>query len=221
MVTTNILTQKQKETLDYIERYVRQNGHSPLVTELQKHFGLSSIRSVTQRLDALEYKGLISRDKFRHRGIRIINKDASYLNHFINIPVIASAGCDAAEVYATENFDEYLTVDKKMLAGHSDVVAVKAVGGSMVDAGIRNGDYVLVEKTDQAASGDLVVALLGDMAVIKRFQRTGNSIILHPEARGYNPIFVTSENFRIFGKPFRTIDAGPSDDIHYVPLGHY
>lgn len=221
MSTKNLLTQKQKETLDFIERYTRENRYAPLVTEIQKHFGLSSIRSVTQRLDALENKGLIIRDKFRHRGIRIINKENSYFNQLINIPVIASAGCDMAQVYATETFDEYLTVDKKMLANHIDVVAVKAIGNSMIDAGIRNGDYVLVEKTDVASNGELVVALLGDMAVIKRLQKTDNAIILHPEAKGYSPIFVNTEDFKIFGKPFRTIDAGASDDIEYIPMGHY
>lgn len=204
-VAIRTLTPKQKETLDFIRSYISRRGMSPLVTDIQEEFNLSSLRSVTQRLDALERKGLIQRNRFQHRGVSIPNENPfSTQGGFVQVPVLASVGCDQQTIFAQEQFGEYLTVDKAMLDYHRDVVAFKATGGSMIDAGIHNGDYVLVEKTPYAENGDRVVAIVGDMAVLKRFQRAGTNIILQPEAKGYQPI-VVNENFKIFGKFIKTI----------------
>ncbi|MEZ4211113.1 MAG: transcriptional repressor LexA [Candidatus Paceibacterota bacterium] len=216
MALQTILTTKQKETLEFLEASIRKNGFSPLITEIKEHFKLKSLRSVTQRLDALEKKGLIRRDSFKHRGITVVNHDIFSKNQFLKIPVIASVGCDAMSVYAQEQFGEYLTVAPSLVGSNKEVVAVKAIGNSMIDAGIYNGDYVLVEKTEFVGNGDRVVAIIGDMAVLKRLQTTQGLAILHPEAKGYQPI-VLDETSRIFGKFIRTIPTGrPEDDIEYV-----
>lgn len=218
MALRSILTPKQKETLDFISSYILRRGMSPLVTEIQEHFKLSSLRSVTQRLDALERKGLIMRNRFQHRGISLMNKIVlSSESGLVQVPVLASVGCDQQTIFAQEQFGEYLTVDRTMLNRKKDVVAFKAAGNSMIDAGVHNGDYVLVEQTPDAENGDRVVAIIGDMAVLKRFQKAGTNIVLQPEAIGYQPI-VVNENFKIFGKFIKTIPMNfeSQNDSEYI-----
>lgn len=216
-----ILTSKQQETLAYIKSFISQHGESPTITELSEGLKLKSLRSVTQRIESLEQKGLIKRDKFRRKGISIIETSENVPTGMIQVPVIASAGCDAAEVYAEEQYGEFLIVDKQMIGPHRDIAAVKAVGNSMIDAGINNGDYVLVEVTGNVSSGDRVVAILGDMAVIKRLKVTQTSRILEPESKGngYSPI-VMSPNSKIFGKVLSIISMSEPQneyDLIYEP----
>lgn len=198
------LTKAQEETLFLIKRYIARHGQSPTVVELQKELALRSLRSVTQRLEALERKGFISRSPFQHRSIKVLGTvSTQYLpSDFIAVPVIASAGCDAMEVYAQDEFGEFIAVDRKLLGRATSVAAIKAIGDSMQDAGIMDGDYVVVEVTDQVQDGDRVVAIIGNMAVIKQLSHAGNVAILNPENKtaGYKPIVVNQEDSKIFGK---------------------
>jgi len=213
------LTQKQQKTLDIIKKFIARNGFAPLITELRENLKLKSLRSVAQRLESLEAKGFIRRERFKHRGITLL-EDINPLSPggTIRIPVIASAGCDQMEIYAEEKSDEYISVDQKIIGHHKDIVAIKAVGNSMVDAGISNGDYVLVEVRGDASENDRVVAIIGDMAVIKRFHRKANAIILQPESKngGYSPI-IMHEDFQVFGKVISVIpnSYNNSDDAEF------
>ncbi len=202
------LTRLQEDTLFIIKRYIAKYGQSPTITELKKELGLSSLRSVTQRLEALEKKGFITRDRFQQRSIKIVHASSVYLPpDFVAVPVIASAGCDAMEVYAQDEFGEFIAVDKKLLGRATSIAAIKAIGDSMQDAGINNGDYVVVEVTDQVKDGDRVVAIIGNMAVIKRLEHVHGKAILHPEnAQGsYKPIIVSEEDSKVFGKVLSVI----------------
>ena len=213
------LTQKQQKTLDIIKKFIARNGFAPLITELRENLKLKSLRSVAQRLESLEAKGFIRRERFKHRGITLL-EDINPLSPggTIRIPVIASAGCDQMEIYAEEKSDEYISVDQKIIGHHKDIVAIKAAGNSMVDAGISNGDYVLVEVRGDASENDRVVAIIGDMAVIKRFHRKANAIILQPESKngGYSPI-IMHEDFQVFGKVISVIpnSYNNSDDAEF------
>lgn len=203
------LTRAQEETYFAIKRHIELRGKPPTLAELQKELRLRSMRSVTQRLEALEKKGLIARDRHQHRSIRIVAGISNeYLPaDFVAVPVIASAGCDAMEVYAQDEFGEYIAVDRRLLGRATSVAAIKAVGDSMQDAGIMDGDYVVVEVTDRVADGDRVVAIIGNMAVIKRLEHAGAVAILAPEnkAGGYKPIVVNQEDSKIFGKVLSVI----------------
>lgn len=215
------LTKVQEETLSFLKDHIAKFGKSPTIVELQKAFKLRSLRSVTQRLEGLERKGLISRDRFQHRGIKIIDKSGSTFET-VKVPVIASAGCDAAEVYAQDEFGEYILVDKSLINVHTNIAAIKAVGDSMQDAGIRNGDYVIVEVTESVENGDRVVAVLGNMAVIKQYQKTDGVVFLNPENKegGYHPIVVGEEDSKIFGKVLSIIPGEEWVDdfkIEYYP----
>lgn len=209
------LAPKQLETLNFIEGFIKKYTISPTITEIQKHFKLNSIRSATQRIEGLEKKGFLKRDRFKHRNITLTDPGLSSPPGMVQIPVIASAGCDAMQVYANELYNEFLTVDKKLVDSRKNIVGIKAIGGSMMDAGIHNGDYVLVEVTQDINDNDRVVAIIGDMAVIKRFKRAPGIIILNPEARGYDPIVLSEENSRIFGKVLSVIPTTIEEDYYW------
>ncbi len=208
MARRTTFTPKQERTLSFLKHYITRNGQAPTMVELGKEFKLRSLRSVTQRLESLERKGLIKRDRFQHRSIQVLGHDnSSILAGTIQVPVIASAGCDAMEVYAQDEFGEYILVDKNLINVHTNIAAIKAVGDSMQDAGIRNGDYVIVEVTEDVENGDRVVAVVGNMAVIKQYKKTDGVVFLNPENKSgaYHPIIVGQEDSKIFGKVLSVI----------------
>lgn len=223
MVRQMTLTSVQEKTLSFMKKYIAKRKHSPTIVELRKEFKLKSLRSVTQRLEALERKGLIKRDRFQHRSIQILEQSyQSVPSGFIEIPVIASAGCDAMEVYAQDEFGEYILIEKSLISVHTNIAAIKAVGDSMQDAGIRNGDYVIVEVTEHVENGDRVVAIIGNMAVIKQFSKVGSVVFLNPQNKhgGYHPIIVGQEDSKIFGKVLSVIPGTEWVDdikIDYYP----
>src|SRR3989344_251002 len=181
MAHQTIFTPAQEKTFSFLKSYISKNGQAPTMMELCKEFKLRSLRSVTQRLEGLERKGFIKRDRFQHRSIQVLKGDSSGITSgTIQIPVIASAGCDAMEVYAQDEFGEYILVDKNLINMHTNIAAIKAVGDSMQDAGIRNGDYVIVEVTEEVENGDRVVAIVGNMAVIKQFTKVDEVVYLNP-----------------------------------------
>jgi repressor LexA len=208
MKVRDVLTTKQQETLNYLENYLSKHNEAPLLSEMKEEFDLSSTRSVTQRLDSLEEKGYITRDRFKHRGIRIVNSRVDELaSQFIRLPVYASVGCDNETIFAKEdNITGYVSVDKEMI-GTKKVVVMKAVGNSMVDANVNNGDYVLIEETESVENGDRVVAIVNDMAVLKKLQKIENGYVLHAEAKGYEPIILNDDS-KIFGKLIAVIPMG-------------
>ena len=223
MKVRDVLTKKQQETLDYLKNYLSENNEAPLLSEMKEEFGLNSTRSVTQRLDSLEKKGYITRDHFRHRGIRIVTSiDDNLGKQFVQLPVYASVGCDNETIIAQDdNITGYISVDKELI-GSRKVVVMKAVGDSMVDAGVNNGDYVLIEETELVEDGDRVVAIVGDMAVLKKLQEIDNGYVLHAEAEGYDPI-VLHDNSKIFGKLISVIPMNAkeqSSDLSYETVAY-
>ena len=131
----NILTAKQEETLKIIRNYLINTGYSPTIKQLSNDLNVKSLRSVSQRLEALERKGLIRRDKFKHNGITLLeNLNPGVPSSTLQVPILASAGCDAMQVYAQEQYDQYLTIDKSFAKQAKDIVAIKAV----VKKGARN-----------------------------------------------------------------------------------
>lgn len=223
MLRKNVLTPAQEATLSYIKSYVAKEGQGPKMVELQEEFKLRSLRSITQRLEGLEKKGFISRDRFKRQGIQVIDRaNALSPSGMLQVPVIASAGCDAAEVYAQDEFGEYILIEKRLVPAHVNIVAIKAVGDSMLDAGINNGDYVIVEVTDDVETGDRVVAIIGNMAVIKQYREVAGVVYLNPENKdgGYHPIVVRQEDSKIFGKVLSIIPGTEWVDdvkIEYYP----
>jgi repressor LexA len=216
------LTPVQEATLSFIRNYIAANKQSPTITELGAGLKLKSLRSVTQRIESLERKGCIARDRFRRRGIRLVGAGSpSSPSPTLLVPVIASAGCDAMDVYAQDEFGEFIAVDRRIVGARTNIAAVKAVGDSMQDAGIHNGDYVIVEVTEHVEQGDRVVAIIGNMAVIKQYQKVDDVVFLHPQNKdgSYYPIVVKQEDSKIFGKVVSVIPG--TDWIDDIKIEYY
>lgn len=213
------LTLKQQKFYESLKRLMKKSGESPTVAELVRLMRLSSPRAVTQYLESLERKGLIERRRYERRGIRLTTMHGAPT--MINVPVIASVGCDNVNVFAQRNFGDYICVAIDLLQGKNkdNVICVKAVGDSMVDAGIKEGSYVLVEVTEAVTENDLVVAIIDSFAVIKKIEFANNAIILRPVTSDpqYKPIIV-DKNFRIFGKVIDVIRMQPKSELEIVPL---
>jgi repressor LexA len=220
------LTSKQNKVLEVLKSYVVSSGESPTLDQVRTKLGVKSLRTVTQYLDTLESKGYIMRRKNEKRNIEIVGANSAGLSAMtVSVPVIASVGCDDLSVFAQEEHDEYIEVDKQLVDNSGDIVAVRASGDSMVDAGINSGDYILVQFTENVKNGDRVAAIIDDMITVKRLERRpgvngqAGVTILYPESKDpkYKPI-VLRENFRITGKVLCVIPRLTMEATEVVPL---
>ena len=220
MTKPSLLTKKQKHFYEVLKTYIKKHSVSPTVQELQTLLNFSSPRAVSQYIESLERKGLITRASYEARGIKLREMEPYELEQ-VQIPVMASAGCDNVSVFAQQTFDEYMCIPKDSLNGKraDNVVVIKAVGDSMVDAGIEQGDHVLVEVTEAVSEGDLVVAIIDSFAVIKKLEKANNAFILKPVSSDsqYKPI-ILNQHFRFFGKVIDVIRREQKGDVEVVPL---
>ena len=208
------LTGKQKRVLDNIQLYIKAKGEPPTLDELRQNLGFKSLRTVVQYIETLERKGYVVRRRYSHRNIELRTVDAEGRTAMlVSVPVVANVGCDDLSVFVQEQSDEFLQVDKQIVDEvHGEIVAVRAVGNSMADAGVKSGDYILVQFTDKVKSGDRVAAIIGDMVTVKRLERRNGVTILYPESKDpkYKPI-VLRDNFKIAGRVLCIIPAGVAE----------
>lgn len=193
------LTQKQIEILLYIKSEVQRKGYPPSVRELCKGVDLKSTSTVHGHLEKIEAKGYIRKDPTKPRAIEILDRDDDFLlisKKTIDVPILGKVTA-GAPILAVENIEDTYPVPVEMVQGQ-DVFMLKIQGESMIDAGILNGDLVLVQQQSTAINGDIVVALLEEEATIKRFFKEKNNIRLQPENQFMEPI-ITKE-VSILGK---------------------
>ncbi|KKQ52218.1 MAG: LexA repressor [Parcubacteria group bacterium GW2011_GWD2_38_11] len=215
---SSTLTSKQKRVFDYIRDFLIESNASPTISELAKFLGVSSLRTVTQYLESLEKKGLIIRCHHQSRGIRLVSPSGSALQT-VTLPVVSAAGCDNMNVFAEQAFDEFITLDRDFLAGTKpeNVVVFRAMGESMIDAGIETGDLVLTEITTDIRQKDKVVAVVEGMALIKQINFSPNAVILSPMSQDpqYRPI-IMKRNFQVFGRVIEVIkDSIRNEELVY------
>lgn len=217
--TAEKLSEKQQAVLDYIHWYVERYGVSPTLDEIRKSINVSSIQTVVQHLAAIERRGLIQRDRNTKRNIRIVGQNTE--EELISVPVFASVGCGIPSVLTERIFDEYVQVSNALvrrIIDKQDLVVIRAVGNSMQDAGVNDGDFVLVEKTDDVKTGDLVVTIIDDTALLKKLTITKNAIILDPVTSDKSfPRIIMSRDFQIFGKMIDIINVAGSDELQVIP----
>lgn len=170
-------TTKRKEILDYLTRFIAENGYAPSVREICAAVGLQSTATVHYHLNALREEGLIGMDDMKKRCITL--SDAHRADR---IPVVGvvTAG---VPILAVENIEGYIPWD-----GEEDCFALRVRGDSMIGAGILDGDKVVVRPQKTADNGEIVVALLEDSATVKRFKKEGRQIWLLPENPAFSPI---------------------------------
>ena len=212
------LTQKQQEVFNLIQNYIDQHGQSPTIKELKGLLKVSSIRSVTQYLQSLQKKGLIKREHYQTRGISLTNRIANAWSEVVSIPIVGNAGCDNLSVYADELNGETVVFDRKFLDGYDpkQVIAIRAIGDSMIEAGINSGDLVLTELTTDVKSGEDIVATIDGNAVIKRVAFTKDAIVLNPVSSDleYKPI-IMKKDFQISGRVIKVI-SNPNNTTDLV-----
>ncbi len=203
------LSKRQREILDFIKRSVREKGYPPSVREIGKAVGLSSSSTVHGHLARLEAKGLIRRDPTKPRAIEILDNDPAIEADF-NVRKVPIVGRVTAgqPITAIENIEDYFPLPENIAPGGDQVFMLEVIGDSMIEAGILDGDYVIVRQQQTAENGDIVVAMTeDDEATVKRFYKENNYIRLQPENSTMDPIIVT--NVTILGKVigvYRKID---------------
>lgn len=196
------LTKRQKSVLDFLKRYLEDKGYPPSLQEICAYFGINAPKNARKHLEALERKGYIKRSPNISRAIEII---ASPIKNAVSIPIIGRVKAGAPNL-AIEDIQGYVTLDSRFF-NCRDAVLLKIEGDSMIGAGIDNGDHVLVRPEKSASNGEIVVALLGDEATVKRFYKKGDIITLKPENPNIEPIKIKKgeKDVSIIGKVISVI----------------
>jgi repressor LexA len=192
------LTKRQQEIFDFIKRYSAKYGYPPTVRDIGKAVGLASSSTVHAHLANLERIGLLRRDPTKPRAIELLDRAAAGVRGFVR-PGLPLVGHVAAgqPMFAEENIEDF--IQTPTLAGGNDgEYLLRVRGESMKDVGILEGDVVVVRRQDIAQDGDIVVALVGDEATVKRFYHEADHIRLQPENATMEPI--RSREVRVLGK---------------------
>ncbi|MFO7446067.1 MAG: transcriptional repressor LexA [Ignavibacteriaceae bacterium] len=191
------LTDRQEEILNFIQQFTGEMGYPPTLREIAKHFGISSTFGVKRHLDALVKKGYLNIEGNSSRAISLVkhgssdneNKSSLYnmSEEFSRIPIVGRVAA-GSPILAEQNIEGAISVDATFIKHARNSFALKVKGDSMINAGIFEGDLVIVSSQKEAVNGDIVVAMLGDEVTVKTFQNRNNKILLIPENENYQPI---------------------------------
>ena len=185
MVELN-LTKRQQEIFDYVKRYVGEHGYPPTVRDIGKAIGLTSSSTVHAHLGNLERLGLLRRDPTKPRAIEVLVDKAKAAVKPSGLPIVGQVAA-GQPVLADENIEEYVPVPQ-IAGGDEGEFVLRVKGDSMIQAGIFEGDYVVVRPQDTATDGEIVVALVEDEATVKRFFKEEDHVRLQPENDTLDPI---------------------------------
>ncbi|MDS3908058.1 transcriptional repressor LexA [Staphylococcus hominis] len=195
------LTKRQSEIYDYIKHVVQIKGYPPSVREIGEAVGLASSSTVHGHLSRLEEKGYIRRDPTKPRAIEIVSDQNNDMTReeTIYVPVIGKVTA-GVPITAVENIEEYFPLPEHLTSTHnSDVFILNVIGESMIEAGILDGDKVIVRNQTIAENGDIIVAMTeDDEATVKRFFKEKNRYRLQPENSAMSPIYL--DNVTVIGK---------------------
>jgi repressor LexA len=201
------LTKRQQEIFDFIRKYSAKYGYPPTVRDIGKAVGLASSSTVHAHLANLEKIGLLRRDPSKPRAIELLDRVDRAVGGAVesalrgiarpeSLPLLGSVAAGAPAL-AEENIEDYISVPE-VAGGGDGQYLLRIRGDSMKDAGILEGDYVVVHSQDTAQDGDIVVALLGEEATVKRFFRESDHIRLQPENETMEPI--RSKEVKVLGR---------------------
>ncbi len=207
------LTKRQHTVIEAIRAWIREWGYPPTIRELGKQLGIKSLRGVTTHLDAIAKKGFLKRES-RARSIRLADLVAPF-EQAIRIPILGRIRA-GQPMLAQEQVEGHVVIDGSLVGRttSTDVsqhFALKVHGDSMITAGILDGDFVIVRQQPEASNSDIVVALLGDEATVKRFYKEEDHIRLQPEHPTMEPLIVTKQQpITILGKVVAVFRQLPS-----------
>ena len=196
---TDKITKRQQAVLDVIEQCIREKGFGPTVREVCQALGLSSPSTVHVHLKALEEKGLIKRDALKSRSIALTypldhTEDATNIVHaqfddIVSVPLVGDVAA-GVPILAEQNITNTMSLPIEIV-GDAPSFMLSVHGESMIEAGINDGDYVVVKEQPVANNGDIVVAIIDDGATVKRFYKEQDHIRLQPENSSMEPIITT------------------------------
>ena len=193
------ITKKQEEILEYIKNEILERGFPPAVREICQAVHLKSTSSVHSHLESLEKNGYIRRDPSKPRTIEILDDSFQMMRReMVNVPVVGTVAA-GQPILAEQNIESYFPVPAEYMPNEESFM-LKVKGESMINAGILNGDQVLVRRQSTADNGDIVVALIDDSATVKTFYKEDGYYRLQPENDTMEPILV--KDLQIIGKVF-------------------
>ena len=193
------ISSKQREILEYIKQEILNKGYPPAVREICEAVHLKSTSSVHSHLETLEKNGYIRRDPTKPRAIEIIDDNFNLTRReVVNVPIIGQVAA-GQPLLAVENIENYFPIPTEFMP-NAETFMLKVKGDSMINAGIFNGDKILVQKQSDAQNGDIVVALVDDSATVKNFYKEDGHFRLQPENDTMDPIIVNECS--ILGKVF-------------------
>jgi repressor LexA len=222
------LTERQEAILDFIRRSIRERGYPPTLREIGAQMNIRSTNGVSDHLRALERKGYLRREDMKSRALRPttpdalaagddvpsfdIRVDAEPANQAVNVPLVGRVAAGPL-TWATQHVEQQIMMDPTLLRGASkdETFALRVRGDSMIDAGINDGDILFVRRQQEAQRGEIVVALVGDEATVKRYFPERDHVRLQPENKRLAAIYVRRTElggFRILGVAvglFRTV----------------
>ncbi len=189
-----LLTERQKDFLEFIEEFMREKPYSPTIREIADHFGMS-VKGAYDHIKAIEKKGYIRVGENRSRSIELVGK-ASGRSPTVEVPILGSVAA-GKPIFVDENYEAGVHVPAAMV-GRKRCFALRVRGDSMLNAGILDGDIAVLEQRDTAEDGEIVVAMMEDSVTLKRFFREKGKIRLAAENPAYSPIF--TQDVRILGR---------------------
>lgn len=193
------ITDKQREILEYIKSEILNKGYPPTVRDICEAVKLKSTSSVHSHLETLEKNGYIRRDPTKPRAIEIVDDNFNLTRReVVNVPMIGRVAA-GQPILAVENIDSYFPIPAEFMP-NAESFMLRVQGESMINAGILDGDNILVEKCDTARNGEMIVALVDDSATVKTFYKEDDHIRLQPENDSMDPIIVP--DCKILGKVF-------------------
>lgn len=203
---TRKITKRQQQIYDYIKQYQKENGYPPSVREMAAAVGLSSPSTVHAHLSALEERGLIKRDASKPRALELFNEDGTSAKiapvetnvsrGTVSLPLVGRVAA-GLPILAEQNVEDTFTLPLEIATDSSSFV-LEVHGNSMINAGIFNGDYIIVREQKSAMNGEIIVAMIDGEATVKTFYKERGRVRLQPENDAMEPIY--ADNPVILGK---------------------
>ncbi len=191
------LTEKEKEVYKFISECLEKNGYAPSVRDVCAAVGMKSTSSVHEYIRRLEAKGYIKKSSGKSRALTIEGGVQSESAKMKKVPILGRVTA-GQPILAVENYEGYVDFPATMAKGKANLFALRVMGESMIEAGILDGDIVVVESKQYADNGEIVVAMIDDEATVKRFFRDNGRIRLQPENHTMQPIY--SKEVTVLGK---------------------
>ncbi len=192
------LYRRQRQIFDFISQYIQKFGTSPTLQEIAEAIGVSSLATVHEHLQALVKKGVIRKYEGAVRGIEIVDKKLAELTEGIELPILGMIAA-GQPIQPMTDPNATIRISPSILSGKKRAYVLKVAGDSMIEEGILDGDYVVVEEQEEVNNGDIVVALLENgLATLKKFFKEASRVRLQPANSSMEPIYV--KNVKIQGK---------------------